>query len=82
MTMGQIYAMSLPLAVAAMVALYALILRRPWAETAARQPVHSSQARREGLRDGLVDHIERLNAEIEGKAHLVRQELRQLKNTR
>ncbi|MGJ4900974.1 hypothetical protein ACQR10_21790 [Bradyrhizobium sp. HKCCYLRH2060] len=82
MTMGQIYALSMPLAVAAMVALYALILRRPWAETGARQPVHSSQARREGLRDGLVDHIERLNAEIEGKAHLVRQELRQLKNTR
>lgn len=82
MTMGQIYALSLPLAVAAMVALYALILRRPWTETAARQPVNSSSARREGLRDGLVDHIERLNAEIEGKAHLVRQELRQLKNTR
>ncbi|WP_035645397.1 hypothetical protein [Bradyrhizobium sp. ORS 285] len=82
MTTGQIYALSMPLVVAAMVAVYALLLRRPWAETAARQPLHPSPSRRDGVRDGLVDHIERLNAEIEGKAHLVRQELRQLKNTR
>ena len=81
MTTGQIYALSMPLAVAAMVWLYAIVLRRPWAEPAVERPVQPP-SRRDGLRDSLVDRIDRINAEIEGKAHLARQELRQFKNSR
>ncbi|MGJ5179995.1 hypothetical protein ACQR16_30800 [Bradyrhizobium oligotrophicum] len=74
MTTHQLVAMSFPLLTALAVAMVALFVRRPWSE----KPVEVSSPNRERV----LDHLERLNAEIEGKAHLARQELRQLKNTR
>ncbi len=74
MTTHQLVALSFPLLTAAAVAVVALFVRRPWSE----KTVEVSAPNRERL----LDHLERLNAEIEGNAHLVRQELRQLKNTR
>jgi hypothetical protein len=74
MTTHQLFALSFPLLTAAAVAVVALFVRRPWSE----KPIELSSPNRERL----LDHLERLNAEIEGKAHLVRQELRQLKNSR
>jgi hypothetical protein len=74
MTTHQLVALVFPLLTAAAVAVVALFVRRPWSE----KPVELSSPSRERV----LDHLERLNAEIEGKAHLVRQELRQLKNTR
>jgi hypothetical protein len=74
MTTHQLVALGFPLLTAAAVAVVALFVRRPWSE----KPVEVSSQSRERV----LDHLERLNAEIEGKAHLVRQELRQLKNTR
>jgi hypothetical protein len=74
MTTHQLIALSFPLLTAAAVAVVALFVRRPWSEKPVELPSPS--------RDRVLDHLERLNAEIEGKAHLVRQELRHLKNTR
>ncbi|WP_316162822.1 hypothetical protein [Bradyrhizobium sp. SZCCHNRI20481] len=74
MTLHQLVALSFPLLTALAVAIVALFVRRPWSE----KPVEIAPQNRERL----LDHLERLNAEIEGKAHLVRQELRQLKNAR
>ncbi|WP_257165973.1 hypothetical protein [Bradyrhizobium sp. SRS-191] len=74
MTTHQLVALSFPLLTALAVAMVALLVRRPWAE----KPVEIASPSRERV----LEHLERLNAEIEGKAHLVRQELRQLKNTR
>ena len=76
MSTHQLVALSFPLLTAAAVAVVALFVRRPWSE----KPVELSSS--SANRERVLDHLERLNAEIEGKAHLVRQELRQLKNTR
>lgn len=78
MTFGQVYALSLPLAVAALVWVVAVFIRRPWAEKPAEAPAQPAPARRERL----LDRLERLNAEIEGNAQLARQQLRQLKRHR
>ncbi len=78
MTVGQIYALSMPLAVAAMVWILAVFIRRPWAEKPIEAPSQPTPARRERL----FDRLERLNAEIEGNASLARQQLRQLKRHR
>ncbi|MGJ4891557.1 hypothetical protein [Bradyrhizobium sp. HKCCYLR20261] len=74
MTTHQLFAMSFPLLTAVAVAMVALLVRRPWSE----KPVEIASPSRERV----LEQVERLNAEIEVKAHLVRQELRQLRNTR
>ncbi|CCD94316.1 exported hypothetical protein [Bradyrhizobium sp. ORS 375] len=74
MTTHQLVALSFPLLTALAVAVVALFVRRPWTE----KPVEVGSPSRERV----LEHVERLNAEIEVKTHLVRQELRHLKNTR
>ncbi|CCE08456.1 hypothetical protein BRAS3843_2730067 [Bradyrhizobium sp. STM 3843] len=78
MTIGQIYALSMPLALVAMVWLVALFVRRPWTEKPVQLPAQPAPVKRERL----LDRLERLNAEIEGNAQLARQQLRQLKRHR
>ena len=71
MTMNQLIAMSFPLVTAAAVALVALFVRRPWAEKLAEAPSQIPAIKGETL-----EQLERLNAQIEGNAHLARQQLR------
>lgn len=85
MTTHQLIAMVFPLFTAAAVALVALFIRRPWAEDVAeaRTTVRATAAKRDGTkRDVVLDQLERLNAEIEGNAHLARQQLESLRKSR
>ena len=77
MTTDQIFALSMPLITAAMVWVVGMFIRRPWTENRADHVLQPSPIKREGV----LDRLELLNAEIEGKAHLARQQLRQLKKS-